>query len=91
MDVFTKPDQNSRRRDVTKEEQQATIAGLLEERKGYVVRVLDAEEHADAERAKAMNDRVAQVDAELKRLGASAEKPSKRASSRPAQRQASKR
>lgn len=62
---------------MTKEDQKATIAALLEERRGYMLR----EE----------TDRVAQVDAQLKVLGHDAEKASKRAQRRPAQRQAAKR
>lgn len=76
--MFEKTDQNSTgRKRVTKEEQARTIAALLEERKGYVQR-------EDTER-------VAAVDAELKRLGAYAEKPSQRAQKRPAQQQSSAR
>ena len=62
---------------MTKEDEKATIASLLEERRGYALRGLD--------------DRVAQVDAQLKALAYDAEKPSKRASRRPAQRKSSKR
>lgn len=53
----------------TNEEKKAMIAALLEERRGYVNRGDD--------------DRVAQVDAQLRRLGGSAEKPSQRAQRRP--------
>jgi len=56
----------------TVEEKKATIRALIEERRGYVMRGLD--------------DRVAAVDAQLRRLGASAEKPVQRASQRPASR-----
>jgi uncharacterized small protein (DUF1192 family) len=54
----------------TKEQKQSYIAGLVEERRGYVVRGLD--------------DKVAAVDAELRRLGAKAETPAKRATKRKA-------
>jgi hypothetical protein len=57
---------------MTKEDTQATIAALIEERRGYVAR-----EEAE---------RVAQVDAQLKALGHEAQKPSQRASNRPSQR-----
>lgn len=53
---------------MTKEEIQATIRALLEERRGY-------ERRGDAERVSA-------VDAELRRLGAQAEPKAKRASKR---------
>lgn len=59
---------------MTKEETDAQIKALLEERRGYVNRGED--------------DRVAQVDKELKRLGAAAEKPSTRAQKRPGGKQA---
>jgi hypothetical protein len=54
---------------VTKEEKKATIAALLEERRGYVLRD--------------EKDRVAQVDAQLRVLGHEAKKPAARALSRP--------
>ena len=73
---------------MTKQEQAATISALLEERRGYQIRLLGAQEAGDAASASAMAGRVAGVDAELKRLGSSAEKASKRAEKRPAQRQA---
>ena len=76
---------------MTKQEQAATISALLEERRGYQIRLLGAQEAGDDASAAAMVDRVAGVDAELKRLGASAEKPSSRAHKRPAQRQVAKR
>jgi hypothetical protein len=53
---------------MTDDERKATIAGLLEERRGYVARGLD--------------DRVAQVDAELRRIGAEAVPKVKRAAKR---------
>lgn len=59
---------------MTKEDTQATIAALLEERRGYVVRSED--------------ERVAQVDAQLRALGHGAKRPSERASSRPSQKKA---
>ena len=55
---------------MTKEETQATISALLEERRGYVLR--------------GDEQRLAQVDAQLRALGASAEKPATRASRRKA-------
>lgn len=57
---------------MTKEDREATISALIEERRGYVLR---GEE-----------ERVALVDAELRRLGHEAKKPSARASRRPSQR-----
>lgn len=62
---------------MTNEENKATISALLEERKGYERR--------------GESKRVAEVDAQLKALGAGAEKPSKRAQKRPAQKASSKR
>lgn len=62
---------------MTKEQDKATISALLEERRGYVNRGDD--------------DRVAQVDAQLKALGAAAEKPSQRAQKRPAKKETTKR
>lgn len=53
---------------MTKEDEKATISALLKERRGYVQR-------GDEERVK-------QVDAELRRLGASAEPKAKRATKR---------
>ena len=55
---------------MSKEDDQTTIAALLQERRGYVNRGLD--------------DRVAAIDAELKKLGHQAETKQKRASTRPA-------
>lgn len=60
---------------MSKEDDQATIKALLEERRGYVLRGED--------------NRVAAVDAQLKALGASAEKKSVRAQKRPAEKKAS--
>lgn len=57
---------------MTKNEQGQTIAALLEERRGYVVRGLD--------------DRVALVDAKLREIGHQAAKPSSRAERRPSSR-----
>lgn len=62
---------------MTNEEEKTKIAALLEERAGY-------------ERA-GRKDRVADVDAELKKIGYQAEKPVERAAKRPAQKQASRR
>lgn len=59
---------------MSKEDDQATISALLEERRGYVRRGED--------------DRVAQVDKQLKALGAAAEKPQARAQKRPAPKKA---
>jgi hypothetical protein len=53
---------------LTKEQRENYIRALLEERRGYVLHGLD--------------DRVAEVDAELARVGASAEPPAKRAATR---------
>lgn len=62
---------------MTKEEKEASIKALLEERRGYLTRGED--------------ERVAAVDAELKRLGAGAETASKKATRRPSSRARSKR
>ena len=62
---------------MTKEDEKATIAALLEERRGYVLR--------------GETDRVVQVDAQLRHLGHDAEKPASRATRRPASRAASTR
>jgi hypothetical protein len=56
------------RGDVTNEQKKAKVAALLTERRGYENRGL--------------SDRVAQVDEELRRLGASAKAPAKRAERR---------
>lgn len=61
---------------MSKEQDQAKIAALLEEKRGYVVRGLD--------------DRVAAVDAELGRLGAKGAPPAKRASKRVTKAEASR-
>lgn len=53
---------------MTDQEKEAKVAALVKERAGYVVH--------------GRSDRVAQVDAELKRLGVSASVPVKRASKR---------
>jgi len=55
---------------MTEEERKAYIAGLLEERRGYEV--------------KGDTDAIAQVDAELKRVGHKAKAPAKRSEKRPA-------
>jgi hypothetical protein len=57
---------------VTKEEREATIRALLAERRGYELR--------------GESERVAEVDAELRRLGHEAAKPQARAERRPAAR-----
>jgi hypothetical protein len=76
--AFTRTDPNSTGgRTVTKEEKQATIGALLEERRGYELRGED--------------DRVAQVDAQLKALGHEARKPAARAETRPSRKASSKR
>lgn len=62
---------------MTKEDDKATIDALLEERRGYVNR--------------GETERVAMVDAELKKLGASAEKPVTRSQKRPGRRTRTKR
>lgn len=62
---------------MTKEEKEASIKALLEERRGYVLRGLD--------------DRVAAVDEQLKALGHQAKKPSERAQRRPRGRPATRR
>ncbi len=62
---------------VTKEEQSGQIQALLQERRGYEVH--------------GQTDRVKEVDKELKRLGAAAEKPSSRAQKRPESKAADKR
>lgn len=76
---------------MTKEQDQSRIAALLHERRGYELRAVGAEEDGDEEALAAAKDRVKQVDAELKRLGHEAKKPSERASRRPSQRKASTR
>ena len=62
---------------MTKEEQKATIAALLEERRGYVNRGEDA--------------RVAEVDKQLKALGHGAQKRSSQAEKRPSEKASEKR
>ena len=57
---------------MTDEQRAAQIRALIEERRGYVERGQD--------------DRVAQVDAELARLGAAGSAPAKRSEKRPATR-----
>lgn len=52
----------------TDEQIKAKVAGLLEERRGYL--------------ARGLTDRVAAVDAELKRLGSAGSPPAKRATRR---------
>jgi hypothetical protein len=55
---------------VTNEERKATIAGLIEERRGC--------------EARGLTDRVAQIDKRLRELGAEGQPPAKRASKRKA-------
>lgn len=76
---------------MTKEQEKSTIAALVEERRGYEVRAVGAEEAGDDEALAAAKDRVAQVDAELKKLGAAATKASTRSEKRPGGRGSSKR
>jgi hypothetical protein len=71
---------------VTKEETKATMAALLEERRGYANRVLLAEEGGDEEQVKEAKARLAGVDAELRRLGGKAQKRVQTASTRPSAR-----
>lgn len=62
---------------MTKEEKQATIKALLEERRGYLSRDLE--------------ERVKEVDAQLRALGHGAQMRSKQAERRPSQQSASTR
>lgn len=76
---------------MTKEEKQRTIASLLWEREGYQRNIVGATQDDDDEAVAKWEERVAQVDAELRRLGASAKKPAERASKRPGRRAAESR
>ena len=76
---------------MTKEQQKATIQALLQERHGYELRVVGAEEDGNEEALAAATERIKQVDAELRKLGHEASKPASRASRRPSGQAASKR
>lgn len=67
---------------MTKERKQSTISALLHERLGYERRVAKAREIDDEKALADAEARVAAVDAELKKLGAAAEKPARRAETR---------
>jgi hypothetical protein len=78
--MFTNTDPSSTDtggRDVSKEDDKATIAALLEERRGYEMR--------------GQADRVAQVDRQLSALGHNAAKASARAEKRPRRAKATRR
>lgn len=81
--AFDKPDINSGGVDVTNEQKKRTIAALLEEKRGYENRALKAEEDGDDEALEIANDRVKAVEAELRKLGASAKRGSETAEKRP--------
>lgn len=68
---------------MTKEQKASTIAALLHERLGYERRATKAKEDGDDEALELAEARVSGVDAELKKLGAAAEKPATRAVRRP--------
>jgi hypothetical protein len=76
---------------MTKEDRKATISALLEEKRGYQLRALAAEEAGDEDAVALAKMRSAGVDAQLRTLGANAEKPASRAQRRPSQKEASKR
>lgn len=67
---------------MTKEQKQSRIAALLHERLGYERRAVKAREDGNDENLAEAEARVAGVDAELKKLGAAAEKPVRRAETR---------
>lgn len=69
---------------MTKEHKESTIASLLHERLGYERRALRAEREGNDEELAKANDRVAAVNAELKKLGVAAQKPARRAETRAA-------
>lgn len=81
---FTQTDPNTGGRDVTKEQEKATIAALLHERSGYENRARKAEEDGNDEAKADAEDRVSQVNAELKKLGHTAQTGQQRAARRPA-------
>ena len=85
---------------MTKEDRRASIAALLEERRGYEMRLRAAKEvdsedpvalgAAEAE-TKNMQGRIDDIEAQLKALGHGAKKPSDRSAKRPSSKMASKR
>ena len=86
---------------MTKEDMKASIAALLEERRGYEVRKAIASEKkqnddpvvaaAGAAELESLEGRLSDVAEQLKALGHAAAKPSSRASRRPARASAAKR
>jgi len=76
---------------VTKEERKATISALLEEKRGYPALLDLAQEAGDEDAAALAKSRSAGVDAQLRALGAVAEKPASRAQRRPSRKAASTR
>jgi hypothetical protein len=76
---------------MTKEEKNRVVSALLVERSAYEARSAAALDDKDDAAFAAAQDRLAQVDAELKKLGAQAKKPSEQASRRPSAQPASKR
>lgn len=76
---------------MTKEERKATISALLEEKRGYDLRAVAAQEAGDEDAVALAKSRSAGVAAQLRALGAAAEKPASRAQRRPSQKEAAKR
>lgn len=86
--MFTAKDPNNTGGSVTKEQEKSRLAALLHERHGYELRIIGAKDDGDEERLAVAEARLAAVDAELKKLGHEAEKPSTRAAKRPSGRSA---
>lgn len=95
--MFTRSDPNSTGgRTVTKEQEKATIAALLEEKRGYELRKqvgsdqARADDPVDAAAGRAlvdeMDERLGGVTAQLKALGHGAQKRSAKAEKRPSSR-----
>lgn len=76
---------------MTNEQRDRTIAAYLEERRGYEVRLVGAKEADDEAAIEAWETRVAEVDAELRKIGAGARTSQQASEKRPASRAASKR
>lgn len=89
--AFEQEDQNSGGRDVTNEQKDRTIAAYLEERRGYEGRLVGATEAGDEAEIERWQARVAEVDAELRRMGAGARTSQQTAEKRPSRRGSTKR
>lgn len=76
---------------MTKEDDKASIAALLEEKRGYELRAASYAEAGEDDALAAIKERIKNVDDQLKALGHGAQKRSAKAEKRPSRSRASSR